>query len=191
VIEDQLRQMVRLVDDLRDATHIGQGTIELRRELVDARIVVQQAIETTAAAFDAKRHELTVDLSAEAVWVSADEARLRQVFSNLLQNAAAYTPPAGRIAVTLNRDDGRVFFHVRDNGIGIPADALGRIFEFYERGTQARDSLGLGIGLAIVRRLVELHGGTVTATSDGDGHGSEFVVTLPAAPGRSDRPRSS
>ena len=182
VVEQQLRQMVRLVDDLRDATHISLGTIGLRRERVDLRVIVGQAIDMTMARFDARRHGVTIDLCSEAAWVSADEARMTQVFSNLLQNAAAYTPPDGRVTVSLTSDDGHVSFRLRDNGIGIPSDALNRIFEFSERGPQTNDSPGLGIGLAVVRRLVELHGGTVTAASDGQGQGSEFVVTLPAAP---------
>lgn len=182
VIEQQLRQMVRLVDDLRDVTHMSRGTMVLRRERVDLRDTVGKAIEMTTARFSDKRQMVDVEVCAEAAWVSADETRITQVFSNLLQNAAAYTPPDGRIAVSLTSADGHVVFRVRDNGVGIPSDELGRIFDAYERGAQTNDSVGLGIGLTVVRQLVELHGGTVTARSDGHGQGSEFVVQLPAAP---------
>jgi signal transduction histidine kinase len=182
VIEQQLRQMLRLVDDLRDVTHVSQGTMRLHRERVDLRVIVRRAIEMTQARFNDKRHSMTIELCPDPAWVSADEARMTQVFSNLLQNAAAYTPPDGRIVVSLTSCDGHASFRLRDNGIGIPSDTLSRIFEAYQRGPQTNDSVGLGIGLAVVRRLVELHGGTVTAASDGDGQGSEFVVTLPAAP---------
>jgi signal transduction histidine kinase len=191
VIEHQLRQMLRLVDDLRDLTHINHGTMELRRERVDLRVSVRQAIEMTLASVNAKRHCMTVELCPDAAWVVADEGRMTQVFSNLMQNAATYTPADGRIAVSLTSLDGHVFFRLRDNGIGIPSDALGRIFEVYERGPHPNESFGLGIGLAVVRRLVELHGGTVTATSDGYGQGSEFVVTLPSAPERPDQSSQS
>jgi signal transduction histidine kinase len=187
VVEQQLRQMLRLVDDLRDATRISQGTIELRRARVDLRLIVQHAIDMTRVRFEGRRHTLEVELRPEPAWMSADEGRMTQVFSNLLQNAAIYTPPDGRIAVSLASEAGHVTFRVRDNGIGIPSEALGRIFDVYERGLQTDDSVGLGIGLAVVRQLVELHGGTVIATSDGRGQGSEFVVTLPAASERVDQ----
>jgi signal transduction histidine kinase len=154
----------------------------LHLERVDLRAIVRKAIETMTARLNARGHTIGVELGPNAAWVSADEGRMTQVFLNLLQNAAAYTPRGGQIAVELAANDGRVVCRVRDNGIGISSDALGRIFEAYERGAQTDDSVGLGIGLAVVRRLVELHGGSVSATSDGQGRGSEFVVKLPAVP---------
>jgi signal transduction histidine kinase len=125
IIEHQLRQMVRLVDDLRTATHVSQGTLELRRERLDVRVIVRHAMDMTLAAFEARHHETTVELCPEPAWVSADETRLTQVFSNLLQNAAAYTPPGGRIAVALTNHDGGVSLRVRDNGIGISSTSAG------------------------------------------------------------------
>jgi signal transduction histidine kinase len=181
IITEQLRQMLRLVEDIRNLSSIGRGTIELRRERLDIRAVVQQAVDATSAQFDRKRQRVVVSVGVNPVWIAADNARLTQVFSNLLQNAAAYTPAGGKIRVTLTAQDRNAQVCVIDNGIGIASDALSRIFDLFERGAPDHDSLGLGIGLAVVRQLVELHGGAVHASSNGAGTGSEFVVTLPIA----------
>ena len=127
------------------------------------------------------QHTLRVALGDEPVWVSGDPTRLKQIFSNLLQNAAAYTPGDGMVHVTMTVEGNLAIVRLRDNGIGISSDALERIFELFERGEQDAHSPSVGIGLALVRRLVELHGGSVTALSDGLGRGSEFVVSLPIA----------
>jgi signal transduction histidine kinase len=145
---------------------------------LDLRAVVQGAVDMSSAAFDRRQHTLDVTLGLEPVCVSADRTRMKQVFSNLLQNAASYTPQGGQVSVSVGQQDGQAIFRLRDNGIGIPPEALRRIFELFDRGSQHPEVAGAGIGLAVVRRLVELHGGTVAANSDGAGQGSEFVVVL-------------
>jgi signal transduction histidine kinase len=180
VIEQQLHHIARLVEDLSDVSHIARGIVDLRRERLDLRFIVRQALDMTMPLIDARRHRTTVTLGYQPTWVWVDGARMKQVFSNLLRNAASYTPPGGHISISLGRQDGRVFVRVRDNGIGIAADALGPIFEVFERGSQHTDSSSLGIGLAVARQIVALHGGSVSAASEGEGQGSEFVVTLPA-----------
>jgi signal transduction histidine kinase len=181
VIQQQLRHMARLVEDLADASAISRGAIELSCVRLDLRSVVQHAIDMTAPLFQGKNQEVSIALGDEPAWVFADETRLTQVFSNLLRNASAYTPDAGQVALTVEQADGRVTFQLRDNGIGVPPDALGRIFELFERGPHADALPGVGIGLAVVRQIVELHGGTVSVHSDGTGHGTQFLVTLAAA----------
>jgi signal transduction histidine kinase len=181
VIEEQLLQIARLVEDLVDVSHISRGTLDLRLERVDLRLVVRQAIGMTQSLFDARGQCIDVVVGDHAAWLSGDAARLKQVFSNLLRNAASYTPAGGRIALSLEQVNGEVMVRVRDSGVGIPRDALNRIFTIFDRGDGHGPSQGLGIGLAIVRQIVELHGGTVSAASDGEGHGSEFVVRLPAS----------
>jgi PAS domain S-box-containing protein len=183
MMERQLDHMVRLVDDLLDVARISQNKIELKRTHVPLAAVINSAIETARPAIDAERHELNVSLPADALFVDADLTRLAQVFSNLLTNSAKYTPAGGRISITAERDGREVVVVVRDTGIGIPADALPRIFEMFsqvDRGIE-RQTGGLGMGLALVRGLVELHSGTVRAESDGAGKGSTFTVRLPAA----------
>jgi signal transduction histidine kinase len=178
VIERQLKHMLRLVDDISEASRIARGALDLRRERLDVRSVIEQALEMTAPQFQARRQTVTLALANEPAWVDGDAVRLKQVFANLLQNAARYTPAGGRIDVRLEADSRQVRATIQDDGPGIPAAALDQIFELFERGSQ-RDARGLGIGLALVRRLVELHGGTVSASSEGAGRGSEFTVTLP------------
>jgi signal transduction histidine kinase len=189
VIQQQLRHMARLVEDLSDASAISRGAIELSRVRLDLRSVVQHAIDMTAPLFQGKNQETTIALGTEPVWVFADETRLTQVFSNLLRNASAYTPEAGDVEMKIEQEDGQVSFMLRDNGIGVPPDALGRIFELFERGSQSNDLPGVGIGLAVVRQIVELHGGTVQVHSDGLGHGTQFIVALASAD--ADQPRAA
>jgi signal transduction histidine kinase len=178
VIEEQVRHLSRLVEDLADAAAITRG-LPLRRERLDARHVLRQAVDMTAPRFRSSQQTLTVNECSEPAWVFADPTRLTQIFANLLQNAAAYTPSSGRITVLLEMQNGLVQFHVVDDGVGIPAEELTRIFGLFERGLH-HASPGTGIGLALVKGLAELHGGSVSAKSDGLGHGSEFIVTLPS-----------
>jgi signal transduction histidine kinase len=180
MIERQLAQLVRLVDDLLDVSRISRGKIELRRERVELQSVVRQAVETSSALLDHYGHVLQVVMPPAPVYVSADPARLAQVFSNLLNNAAKYTPPRGRIAVEVRAGDELVEVSVRDNGIGLPNEMLGRVFEMFTQVDTSLDKSrgGLGVGLAIVRRLVEMHGGRVEARSEGPDKGSEFIVHL-------------
>ena len=181
MMERQVGHLVRLVDDLLDVSRIMRGKIELRTEEVELAAVVARAVETARPLVEAARHELKVDLPQEPVRLDADPVRLAQVFGNLLANAAKYTEPGGRILLAAARRDGDVVVRVRDTGIGIPDDMLTRVFDPFVQTDAARGKSqgGLGLGLALVRSLVELHGGTVLARSEGPGRGSEFVVRLP------------
>lgn len=189
MMERQLGHLVHLVDDLLDVSRITHGKVELRRELADLATIVDIAVESSRLHVDEGGHELTVSTPPEPVHVDADVTRLAQVFANLLNNAARYTPRAGQITLRAERREGDVVVTVKDTGIGIPAEALTRIFEMFSQVDRSleRSTGGLGIGLALVKTLVEMHGGTVEALSAGDGQGSEFVVTLPVA---SDGPRA-
>jgi signal transduction histidine kinase len=181
VMERQVRHLVRLVDDLMDVSRITRGKIELRRERLDLAEAVRAAVEISRPHVESARHELTVSLPAEAMFVHADPARLAQVVANLLNNAAKYTEPGGRIWLTAAREAERAVVRVRDSGIGIPAPMLPRVFDMFVQvdHTVSRSQGGLGIGLTLVKRLVELHGGEVEASSAGPGRGSEFVIFLP------------
>ncbi len=181
VIDRQVTQMARLIDDLMDVARITRGTIELRRAHVALEEVIRIAIETSRPTIDASSHELQVHLPAEPLYLDADLIRLAQVFANLLNNAAKYTGPGGRIDVTAQRDANTVVVTVQDSGIGIPPDKLARIFEPFTQLDRSleRSKGGLGIGLALARRLVEMHGGVIQAQSAGPGLGSRFVVRLP------------
>src|SRR5438876_1018968 len=183
VIGRQLRQLVRLVDDLLDVSRITRGKIELKIESIDATQVVAAAIETSRPFVDALEHSLTVLLPPEPLLIKGDFARVAQILANLINNAAKYTNEGGRIAVTAAREGANVVFRVRDTGIGIPADLLSSIFEPFTQidRTLARSQGGLGIGLTLVRRLVEMQGGRVFAPSVGPDQRSEFTVSLPAA----------
>jgi PAS domain S-box-containing protein len=182
----QLGNMVRLIDDLLDVSRITKGKIELRRGPVELSAVLASAVETSRPLIETGRHQLTTDLPADAVWLDADLTRLAQVVANLLNNAAKYTPEGGHIrlsaAVTATGCTGPVVeIRVADNGTGIPPDVLPRMWELFAQAdrTIGRSQGGLGIGLTLVKRIVELHGGTVGAHSDGPGRGSEFLVRLP------------
>ena len=188
MMERQVGQMVRLVGDLMDVSRIGQGKLELHREPVELATVVQSAVEACTPLIERSRHELSVSLPPEPLVLDADPARLIQIFSNLLTNSAKYTEPGGKISLRAERQDSIAVVRVRDNGIGIPQDALPTLFEMFVQvdGGQKRRQGGLGIGLALVRRLVRIHGGSVEAHSAGPGKGSEFVVRMPliTAPAR-------
>jgi signal transduction histidine kinase/ActR/RegA family two-component response regulator len=183
MMERQLSQMVRLVDDLLDVSRISRNKLDLKKQRVTLAAVVHSAVETSRPLVEQSRHSLTVALPPDPVYLDADLVRLAQVFSNLLNNAAKYTEPGGRIWLTAEVVGHEVAVRVRDTGLGIPADALPRIFEMFSQvdRNMERSQGGLGIGLTLVRRLVEMHGGTVEARSDGPGKGSEFTVRLPLA----------
>ena len=191
-MERQLVQMVRLVDDLMDVSRITRGKLELRKERVRLAAVVSSAVETSRPFIKEMGHELTVTLPKQPITVDADLTRLAQVFMNLLNNAAKYSDRGGHIRLTAERQGSDVVVSVKDTGIGIDADQLPRIFELF---TQVDRSLeksqgGLGIGLSLVRRLVELHNGRIEARSEGPGKGSEFIVRLPVVNGVS-RPQAA
>ena len=182
VISRQVDQMVRLVDDLLDISRITRGKIRLRKEPIDVSEAVARAVETSRPLLDARKHELTVMLPDGPLHVDGDLVRIAQVLANLLNNAAKYTGEGGKIAIEVSRADGAVVVRVRDNGIGISAEMLSSIFDLFTQADRSLDRSqgGLGIGLTLVRRLVELHGGSVQAYSEGPTRGSEFVIHLPA-----------
>jgi signal transduction histidine kinase/CheY-like chemotaxis protein len=184
IIERQVRHMVRLVDDLLDLTRIAQGKLSLKKTVFDVRQAVNQAVQTTRPLLEAQAHQLSVELPAEPIYLEADEARVVQMLINLLGNAGKYTERDGRISLTVAREDVEAVLRVRDNGVGIEADMLDRIFDLFAQVGRSlhRAQGGLGVGLTLVRQLVELHGGKVSVHSDGPGKGSEFVVRLPIAP---------
>jgi signal transduction histidine kinase/ActR/RegA family two-component response regulator len=185
MMDRQLTHMVRLVDDLLDVSRISRNKMELRRERVPLSEVVTSAVETARPLIDALGHDLTVSLPRHPVSVDADHTRLAQVFANLLTNSAKYTEPGGRIRLAAEVDSSEVVVIVRDDGIGIPAEAMPRIFDMFSQVDRSieRAAGGLGIGLALVRGLVEMHGGTVAAESAGQGKGSAFTVRLPISEG--------
>jgi PAS domain S-box-containing protein len=183
VIERQAKHLVRLVDDLLDVSRVVRGKIDLHPRPLLLADLLAKAIEVASPAIEKAEHQLALDL-APGLWVSADEIRLTQVFSNLLTNAAKYTPPRGHLSVQAHREGDEVLVTVRDDGIGIEADLLPRVFDLFVQGARGidRSEGGLGLGLALVRTLTELHGGQVSAFSDGRGQGSEFTVSLPSIP---------
>ena len=183
IIERQVRHLVSLVDDLLDVSRITRGKIDLRRQPVEMADVVARAIEMASPLLEQQRHDLSIDVPSAGLIVDGDAARLAQVVSNLLTNAAKYTEPGGAISVTAAAEDGEAVLRVTDTGSGIEADMLPRIFDLFVQQPQTleRSRGGLGLGLAIVRSLVELHGGSVSATSGGRGAGSEFAIRLPLA----------
>ena len=185
MLERQVDQMVRLVDDLLDVSRVTRGKIEIRKTRVDLASVVSFAVEASRGAMQEADHTLTVDEPAEPVFVDADSARLAQVVGNLLNNAHKFMPRGGNVRVSIAREGGAAVLRVRDTGIGIAPDQLARIFDLFVQLDTALDRSvgGLGIGLTLVKSLVELHGGSVEANSDGLGRGSEFVVRLPVAIG--------
>jgi len=181
IIERQVVQMVRLIDDLLDISRINTGKIQLRRERIDLTDVVRDAVETARPGIDLGRHQLDVMLPADPILIEGDRTRLSQVVQNLLNNAAKFTKPGGRIAISAASEGDFAILRVRDSGIGIPPEMLTRIFEVFTQVDNAleRSHTGLGIGLSLVRVLVGMHGGKVAAQSEGTGRGSEFVIHLP------------
>jgi signal transduction histidine kinase len=183
LIARQLKQLVRLVDDLLDVSRITRGKIELKIGPVDVAQVAAAAIETSRPNIDGNRHTLSVQLPSEPLHVRGDFARVSQILSNVINNAAKYTPKGGRITLTAAREEDTVVFRVRDSGVGIPPEFLTSIFDPFTQvdRTLARSHGGLGIGLTLVRRLVEMQHGSVTVRSEGRNRGSEFTVRLPLA----------
>ncbi|HBI45752.1 MAG TPA: hypothetical protein DDY78_23305, partial [Planctomycetales bacterium] len=192
IIERQVTQLTRLVDDLMEVSRITTGRVQLRHDRVVVSSIVERAVETARPLMDQRGHELTVSLPPQPIWLNADAARLQQVVVNLLTNAAKYTADGGRIWLSVQQEGGECVLRLRDTGVGIAPEILPRIFDLF---TQAERSLdrsqgGLGIGLALVHRLVEMHQGRVEAYS-ALGQGSEFVVRLPVAPAPAPPPPST
>ena len=181
MIERQVRHMARLLDDLLDVSRITHGKLQLRTERVELAAIVQNAVEANRSLIDERDQDLVVSLPPKAVYLDADPVRLTQVFSNLLNNAAKYSPPGGLIQLRVDPSGSDVIVSVKDDGIGISDEMVPQVFDVFSQAKDAveRSQGGLGIGLSLVRRLVELHGGRVEARSPGLGKGSEFVVRLP------------
>jgi PAS domain S-box-containing protein len=181
MMERQLSQMVRLVDDLMDVSRITRDKLTLRKTRVELSRIIQNAIETARPLIDAKGHQLVVTLPPQPVYIDGDLTRLSQIFCNLLNNSAKYTAPGGHITLTAITQDKEVMVTVRDNGIGIPPESLAGLFKMFSQVDRSleRAEGGLGIGLALVKGLTEAHGGNVEVESDGQGHGSSFTVRLP------------
>jgi PAS domain S-box-containing protein len=181
VITRQVHHMALLLDDLLDISRITRGTLELRTEMTDLAAAIDAAVETARPAIDDKRHTFTVEMPPEPVYLAADPLRLAQVLSNLLTNAAKYTDPEGQIRLRAAATGDEVTIAVADTGIGLAPDEIGRLFEMFSqvKAAQDRSEGGLGIGLALARGLVHLHGGTIEVKSEGPGRGSEFIVHLP------------
>jgi CheY-like chemotaxis protein/two-component sensor histidine kinase len=180
----QVGHLARLVDDLLDVSRITRGKVELRKEHVALESVVARAVEATRPLIDARHHELSISIPPEPICLDADPTRLVQILVNLLTNAAKYTAEGGRIWLTASREGSEAVVSVHDTGIGIPPHMLPKVFDLFTQDDRTLDRAegGIGIGLTLVRSLVELHGGSVLATSAGPGRGSEFVVHLPALP---------
>src|SRR5690606_8231068 len=185
MMERQFNHLVRLVDDLLEVSRINRGKVELRLSQVDLADIIQGAVETSRPLIEERGHRLTVQQCASPLPLQADAVRMTQVFSNLLNNAARYTPPRGSIELVARREGEEAVVVVRDDGLGIPPAMLGRIFDLFTQvdGSGGRAQGGLGIGLTLVRSIVGLHGGRVEARSPGPGGGSEFIVALPLNPG--------
>ena len=183
VVERQVQHMTRLVDDLLDVSRITRGKIQLQKEPTDVAALVARAVETARPLIEARKHELTVSIPPEPVRVEGDAIRLAQVIGNLLHNSAKYSDEGQQIWLTVGLEKSEVVIKVRDTGIGIPAESLPRVFDLFSQADHSLDRSqgGLGIGLTLVRSLVEMHGGSVQAFSGGSGKGSEFVVRLPTA----------
>jgi signal transduction histidine kinase len=183
IMERQARHLTRLVDDLLDIERITRGKVELSRVRVEVADVVARSIEMASPLVELKRHALHVEAPRGLV-VLGDEHRLAQALGNIVINAAKYTDPSGTLRVSARREGDRISVSVKDSGMGIAPELLPRLFDAFVQGPRTRDRAqgGLGLGLALARTLVQLHGGTVTAHSDGPGKGSEIVITLPAAP---------
>ncbi|MDB5387603.1 MAG: domain S-box protein, partial [Planctomycetaceae bacterium] len=183
IIDRQVRQMTRLIDDLLDVSRITRGKINLQRTLIEVSAIISAAVETSRPLIESRKQKLNIALTADVIKVEADITRIAQVITNLLNNAAKYTNEGGEIWLRVERDEGQAIIRVRDNGAGMPPDLLPVVFDLFTQADRTidRSQGGLGIGLTLVRSLVELHHGTVSAASAGLGFGSEFVVRLPLA----------
>jgi PAS domain S-box-containing protein len=184
IMHRQVSQLARLIDDLLDVSRFTRGKVQLKREQVDLDIVVDHAVQAVRSRIDELGHKLTVTRDARGpLWVVGDAARLEQVLVNLLTNAAKYTPREGRIWITSQRDEDRIVVRIKDSGMGISAEMMPHVFDLFAQADRSIDRAqgGLGIGLTLAKNLVELHGGRISAVSEGEGCGSEFIVQLPAA----------
>jgi signal transduction histidine kinase len=181
LIERQVGQMARLVEDLLDASRVRSGQLRLQCERIDLRVLAAHAAQTVEFTLQQRHHRMTTSFPDAPVWLEADPARLEQVFVNLLLNAAKYTDAGGNVGLIVEREEGEAIVRIRDSGIGIAPDVLPHVFDLFVQADplSRRADAGLGIGLALVRSLVERHGGRVTVVSAGLGHGSEFTVRLP------------
>jgi PAS domain S-box-containing protein len=181
MLDRQMKNLERIVDDLLEVSRISSGKIELKKERLDLIVAVNQALESARYLITQRKHQVSLTVPMGPIFVSADPVRIEQILTNLLINAAKYTDPGGQIWISLERARGHVEIRIRDAGVGINPDLLPRVFEMFEQGRRdlARSTGGLGIGLSIVKKLTELHGGTVVATSAGTDKGSEFTVRLP------------
>lgn len=190
IMRRQVEQLVHLIDDLMDMSRISRGKLQLRRERVALDDTVHAALDVSRPFIDAGRHHLQVSMSPQPIFVDGDAVRIAQVIGNLLVNAAKYTPPGGTISLKVDVADDQAVISVRDNGIGIPPQMLPKIFELFTQvdSSKTRSHGGLGIGLTLVKTLIEMHGGSVEARSEGAGHGAEFIVRLPLAASRADDP---
>jgi CheY-like chemotaxis protein len=185
MMDRQLAHLVRLIDDLLDVARVTQGKIALRTEKIQIADVVRTAAETSQPLIDSAGHTLTVEMSSDPIWLDADLTRLAQVISNLLNNAAKYTPPGGHIRVAVRTEEDNAIVAVADNGIGIAPEMQGNVFQLFAQVDSRPDRAhgGLGVGLALVRQLVAMHRGTVEAKSEGIGKGSVFTIRLPRVEG--------
>ena len=189
VVDRQSRQMARLLDDLLEASRVTQNKIELRKTVIDLRVALEEACEVIGRRCSSASIELQLDISPDPIQVDGDPARLQQIHVNLLSNAAKYTPRGGHVWIRRSVEGDMAVVRVRDDGVGIPPDMLGAVFDLFVQSNRTLDRAagGLGVGLTLVRSLVEMHGGIVEAHSDGEGKGSEFVVRLPLAAAASRR----
>jgi signal transduction histidine kinase len=188
VVEEQITHLARMLADVLEAFRLARDKVDLRKGSVTLQAIVIEALETVRDSVDARRHGVSVSMPEEPVWLEADSTRLTRAVANVLDNAVKYTPPGGEISVTASREAGEVVLRVRDTGIGIAAETLPRIFDLFAQGDRSlgRARGGLGVGLTLARAVIELHGGHIEARSEGLGHGSEFLVRLPAqSPGGS------
>ncbi len=183
IVERQTNQIIRLVDDLLDISRINEGKITLKKERLELKVAIETALETSRELIENNRHQLTLSLPDEPVYLEADLTRIAQILLNLLNNAAKYTPPGGKILLSGKKETNEVVVRVRDTGIGIAPEMLSTIFEMYSQveNASSQSRFGLGIGLSVVKKLVEMHSGTIEAFSAGDGQGSEFILRLPLA----------
>lgn len=193
MMDRQLTHLVRLIDDLLDVSRVSRGRIDLRRARMRLQDAISAAIEASKPLIEASGHELTLDVPADPLWLDGDLTRLAQVVSNLLNNAAKYTAEGGQIALSVARRGHVADITVSDNGLGIDAAMLPRVFELFAQSDQhlERAQGGLGIGLALVSKLVEMHGGSTRAASEGVGRGSQFIVSLPLASGEGEAPEAA
>ena len=181
IISRQVQHMTTLVDDLLDVSRVTRGLVTISKRVVDLKSVIHDAVEQARPFIESQRHHVTIDMPAEAAYVMGDQKRLVQIFTNLLNNAAKYTPPGGSIRITLAGEENTLVLTIKDDGIGIPAELVPHVFDLFIQADRTSDRTqgGLGIGLALVKNLTELHGGTVHCFSEGNGTGSVFAVSLP------------